>query len=154
MATLSAAIKQIPHLTGKLKQGLQALRKNHRDAILPKKSRKLSGSIDIDKALKSEHPHDHRWDYCIGVRKRQNTDSLVWVEFHPANSHSVSDMLAKATWLKQWLAGPGKPLQGLMKTKTDLRWVPTGPVAIRQASKQSKILAQAGISFPKRRIKL
>ena len=154
MATLSAAIKQIPSLTGKLKHGLQALRKNHRNAISPKNSRKLSGSIDIDTALKSKHPHDHRWDYCIGVQKRQNADLLVWVEFHPANSHSVSDMLAKAKWLKQWLAGPGKPLQGLIKTKTDLRWVPTGPVAIRQASKQSKILAQAGIRFPKRRIRL
>ena len=154
MATLSAAIKQIPSLTGKFKHGLRALSKNHRDAISLKDSRKLSGSIDIDTALKSKHPHDHRWDYCIGVQKKRNADSLVWVEFHPANSHSVSDMLAKAKWLKQWLAGFGKPLQGLMKEKTDLRWVPTGPVAIRQASKQSKILAQAGIRFPQRRIKL
>ena len=154
MATLSAAIKQIPSLTGKLKQGLQALRKNHRDAISPENSRKLSGSIDIDTALKSKCPHDHRWDYCIGVRKNRNADSLVWVEFHPAHSHSVRDIVTKATWLKQWLAGPGKPLKGLMKTKTDLRWVPTGRVAIRQASKQGKILAQAGISFPRRRINL
>ena len=154
MATLSAAIKQIPSLTGKLKPGLQALSKNHRDAISPENPRKLSGSIDIDTALKSKYPHDHRWDYCIGIQKQRNADSLVWVEFHPANSHSVRDMLAKAKWLKQWLAGCGKPLQGLMKTKIDLRWVPTGPVAIRQASKQSKILAQAGISFPKRHIKL
>ena len=154
MATLSAAIKQIPSLTGKLKQGLQALRKNHRDAISPENSRKLSSSIDIDTALKSKYPNDHRWDYCIGVRKNRNADSLVWVEFHPANSHSVRDIVTKATWLKQWLAGPGKPLKRLMNTKTDLRWVPTGPVAIRQASKQGKILAQAGISFPKRRINL
>lgn len=133
MATLFAAIKQIPALTGKLKQGLQALRRKYRNAISIGHSGKLSGSIDIDTALKSKYPNDHRWDYCIGVRKSQNLDWLVWVEFHPANSNSVSDVVAKAKWLKQWLKTHGMPLQKLMQAKTDLRWAPTGPAASRQA---------------------
>ena len=153
-ATLSNAIRKIPSLTGELKQGLQALRKSHRKVIVTEDPRKLSGSIDIDTALEPKYPNDHRWDYCIGVQGSQNSDSLVWVEFHPANSHSVSEMVAKAEWLKQWLKSAGKPLLALMKKKTDLRWVPTGPVAIRQGGKQGKILAQAGIKFPRRAIRL
>ena len=94
MATLSAAIKQIPSLTGKLKHGLQALRKNHRNAISPENSRKLSGSIDIDTALKSKYPNDHRWDYCIGVRKNRNADSLVWIEFHHSDQGDMAQAMA------------------------------------------------------------
>lgn len=153
-ALLSDAIKKIPSLADNLKPGLQALRRNDRNAVSIEDSRKLSGSIDIDKALESEYPNENRWDYCIGVRRTTHSDSIVWVEVHPANSRSVSDMLAKAKWLKSWLTSSGKPLRVLCPGRLDLRWVPTGRVGFPRGSRQSKSLAQAGIGFPERRIVL
>ena len=153
-ALLSDAIKKIPSLADNLKPGLQALRRNDRNAVSIEDSRKLSGSIDIDKALESEYPNENRWDYCIGLRRTTHSDSLVWVEVHPANSRSVSDMLAKAKWLKSWLKSSGRPLGVLCSGGLDLRWVPTGRVGFRRGSRQSTLLAQAGIGFPERRIVL
>lgn len=127
-ALLADVIKKIPSLADNFKPGLQALRRNDRNAVSITDSRKLSGSIDIDKALESEYPNENRWDYCIGVRRTTHSDSLVWVEVHPANSSSVSAMLAKAKWLKSWLKSSGRPLTVLCPGRLDLRWVPTGRV--------------------------
>ena len=150
----SKAVLRIPEIANSFETGLQALRKSDRAAITANDPRTLVGSVDIDSALKSKYPHDNRWDYCIGITVGKTTDSVVWVEVHPANSHSVTDMVAKASWLFSWLKGPGKPLRDLAKDKPDLRWVPTGPVAFRRGGKQHVQLANAGISFPERRVVL
>ena len=146
----AAAIAMIPALLTQLKPGLQALHSKDRRFITVAESRSLSGSVDIDHALRQEYPTDHRWDYCVGVKKTAKVDFVVWIEVHPANSHSASDMVAKATWLFSWLKGPGRPLLELANGKLDLRWISTSKVAFRRGGRQHRQLANAGIGFPER----
>lgn len=152
--TFPGAIEKIPTLSRALKPGLQALRNRDRNSVLVGNSRILSGSVDIDQALKETRPRESRWDYCIGVKHGRGSDSVVWIEVHPANSLSVSDMIAKARWLITWLGVEGKPLMELVDGRPDLRWVPTGRVAIRRGGKEHHQLAKAGIGFPQRQIVL
>jgi hypothetical protein len=150
----AVAVGRIPALANHLAPGLQALRKSDRNAIRINDARKLAGSIDIDNALRGVYPDASRWDYCIGVNRSAKSDSVVWVEVHPANSLSVADLVKKARWLLSWLRGPGKPLRALDRGPPDLRWVPSGPVAIRRGGREHALLAKAGVRFPERRVDL
>lgn len=145
-------IATIPSLARHCKPGLQALRSSDRSSILTRDPRRLSGSVDIDTALEPVYPNSSRWDYCLGITLHSGSNAVIWIEVHPANAQSVRDMVAKSSWLMSWLHGPGKPLLILSSGKPDLRWVPTGRVAIRRGSKQHFQLAKAGIGFPERRI--
>ena len=137
------AVRQTPDVDGALRAGIQALSPSHRRQVRVKNARRLRGSIDVDKALSGSMPNAPRWDYGIGLSGSRD-DRAVWVEFHPASSSHVDDILKKHAWLRGWLRDRAPLLSHLPR---EFKWVATGGVALRPGSPQRHRAAAAGIRF-------
>ena len=131
--------------------GLQALRSVDRQRITCARPRDLTGSVNLDAALSDALPNDPRWDYGVGVSKRQHSESVVWIEVHPASSRHIQAVLRKFSWLRQWLAGSA-PLLNRMPAK--FVWVASGRVAIPANTPQRRRLSASGIHFAGRHYEL
>ncbi|MCS6805600.1 MAG: hypothetical protein RMM98_11475 [Acidobacteriota bacterium] len=150
--TFQEAVNLTSNLSHHYRPGLQALSDNDAARIRYTKPQQLSGSVNLDSALKESYPNEPRWDYGIGVR-RSNSEVAVWVEVHPASSHSITGMLGKLEWLKSWLSNHAPALNKI--TQGDYYWVSTdGRIAITPNSPQAKKLAQAGLRGPMRVLRL
>ena len=133
------AVRATPPVSVAYRPGLQALREIDRKRVSCRDSRKVTGSLDLDGALKAERPHEPRWDYGIGYR-----EGVVWVEVHPASSSHIGDVIAKHDWLKAWLRDEAPRLHELPR---EFVWVASGAVSLPPGSPQRRRLAQAGIRF-------
>ena len=153
-SSFPAAVQATPATRDHLKPGLQALRRGERSRVSITDPRSLAGSVDIDGALKQVAPNDARWDYVVGVSQPSAPDLPTFIEFHPANSTSVRDIIGKATWLKGWLRSDALPLLELAGCRPRLVWVATGRIAFRRGSKAERQLAQSGIRFPESKVEL
>ena len=141
--TLREAMKQTPHLQGAWKPGLAALRTRDKPHVKAVNTRQLTGSADIDKALKKAQPNAHRWDYGIGYRHtNRDGECIYWVELHTASDEEVNVVLDKLRWLKEWLAGEG---QRLNEFERDFIWVSSGATSFTLTSPQQKKFAQMGL---------
>lgn len=138
-------------LNGAYHPGLRALRSVDRERITCARPHDLTGSVNLDAALADVLPNSPRWDYGVGVSKRQRSESVVWIEVHPASSRHVQDVLRKLSWLKQWLAGSA-PLLNQMPAK--FVWVASGRVALPANTPQRRRLSASGIHFAGRRFEL
>jgi predicted Fe-S protein YdhL (DUF1289 family) len=146
------AVEATPSVQGQYRPGLRALSAGHAARIRCDKPRRLTGSINVDRALQVAQPNAPRWDYGIGCW-RGNKEVAVWVEVHPAASTSVTDMLKKLQWLKNWLRTQAPALAAL--TQGDYYWVSTdATIAITKNTPQAKRLAAAGLRGPKRVLQL
>ena len=148
--TFKQAVEAASSVARHYRPGLQALRSNSHK-IECSKTRRLTGSVNLDEALKAKDPQGNRWDYGIGFL-RKNKEVAVWVEIHPANSESIQDVLSKLKWLKEWLNTDAKELRDL--TEDDYYWLSTDGIAITQNSSHAKRLASAGLRGPMRVLKL
>lgn len=134
--------------------GLKAIKGEHRAAIKPKATRRLTGSMDMDAALSAEFPQDSRWDYGVGLLLADNkTEVAIWVEVHPATTGEVSSMLSKLAWLKTRLkqyADLGKLTARAEKNNVQpFYWMPTDSgVHIHAHMPQARRLAAQGITLP------
>lgn len=143
------------------KDGLQALRRQHRACIAATSRDRLAGSIDLDAALAQDpaHASAHRWDYGVGFAAPSGQRTCaVWVEVHPANPGAVTDVLRKAAWLRSWLtANPtidALTRNGMEATQTSaMYWVPSGRDTVTKGSTAFRKLATSGI-VKRRRIVL
>jgi len=145
--TFKDAIDQTPYLKGQWQPGLGALRSQDRNHIQPETPRKLTGSVDIDNALKSlkAHAQANRWDFAIGFKHDNRTNELIyWVETHSGSDNQIRVMLAKLEWLKNWLKSEGKLLA---QFECDFVWVPSGRTRFTQGSQQVRVLAQKGLIY-------
>lgn len=134
-----------PALAHAYRPGLKALKDTDAAHIICEKKRLLTGSADVDTALKQAFPNMPRWDYAVGIKHDQNTDAVIWIEVHPASSTGeVKTVLAKLKWLKEW-ASAAAP--NLMRLHRKYVWIATGRVAFSLYSKQRKLLAMAGLEF-------
>ena len=132
--------------------GLQALATGDAARIQCDNPRRLTGSVNVDGALQAAEPNVSRWDYGIGLR-RKSAESAIWVEVHPASSTSITDMLNKLQWLRDWLRSQAPALAAL--TQSDYYWVSTdATIAITPNSPQARRLAAAGLRGPMRVLKL
>lgn len=129
------AVERIPEVADGYCPGLQALTNADTRKIRVGNTGLLSGSIDIDKCTKDNHPEENRWDYALGYN-----DKAYFVEVHGATTGEIKTVISKAEWLKSWLKMTGKPLREIQASDT-LYWIATGKVAILQASKYRKQLA-------------
>jgi hypothetical protein len=146
------AVEATPSVCRHYQPGLQALSQGDAKCIRCRKPRRLTGSINVDRALQSTEPNAPRWDYGIGYR-RGNKEVAVWVEVHPASSKHVTDVMNKLKWLKDWLRTQAPALAAL--TQGDYYWVSTdGTIAITPNSPQAKRLAAAGLRGPMRFLQL
>ena len=146
--TFRLAVESTPSVAAFYRPGLQALSKHDAQRIHCANSRRLTGSVNVDNALRETQPHAKRWDYGIGLR-RGNGEVAVRVEVHPASSTSIAVMLDKLRWLKNWLQTQAPALHKL--TQDDFYWLSTGaPIAITANSKHAKRLASVGLRGPLR----
>lgn len=134
------AVENTPEIKSHYCTGLQAVKGSERKMISPEDTKKLSGSVDIDNALKNQDPDGARWDYAVGYE-----DKAYFVEVHPANTSNVQEMINKVEWLKKWLKEKATSLNAI-REKT-LYWIPSGKVNILKDSPQYKKLAQKSLKI-------
>lgn len=113
----------------------------------------ILGSVDLDATLESHYPNDSRWDYGIGVQKDGKALAL-WVEFHPAQTSNVEEVLKKLRWLKNWLGAHAPALLEITPSKSAYHWLATNGVHIIPNSPQARRLAQEGLTLPRKTLNL
>lgn len=150
-----------PRVSASGKGGLTALG-NHSNKIECADSRKLTGSIDIDSALATDpaYAQANRWDYGFGFKESVNAQSeiAVWVEVHTASTSEVSTMIKKRDWLRQYLVDHCETLWNMTvsgsRTVRQFHWIASKDVHILKGSPQARRLAQSGIEWPQKKLKL
>lgn len=134
--TFKSIVQAVPAIAGAYREGLQALESKDAGKVKPQNPRKLSGSVYLDKCLKTTNPHDARWDYVIGYREK-----AYFVEVHPANTSNVDEVVKKKKWLDVWLKTNALDLKAMM-AGTSYYWIASGKVAILPNSPQATIIAK------------
>ncbi len=145
------AVEKTDDLAEAYESGLQALKSIDRRRIQCQNPRDLTGSVDLDGALRDSHPNDPRWDYGIGVRETRGSDRVIWIEVHPASSSHIQDVLSKFRWLRQWLTSSASWLNRL---SAEYVWIASGSVRLPKNSPQRKKLAAQGIRFEGNRLQV
>lgn len=139
--TFKSIVQAIPAIAGAYREGLQALESKDAGKVKPQNQRKLSGSVYLDKCLKTTNPHDARWDYVIGYREK-----AYFVEVHPANTSNVDEVVKKKKWLDVWLKTNALDLKAMM-AGTSYYWIASGKVAILPNSPQARKIAKINWSY-------
>ena len=134
--TFKSIVQAIPAIAGAYREGLQALESKDAGKVKPQNPRKLSGSVYLDKCLKTTNPHDARWDYVIGYREK-----AYFVEVHPANTSNVDEVVKKKKWLDVWLKTNALDLKAMM-AGTSYYWIASGKVSILPNSPQARKIAK------------
>ncbi len=143
-ANFRVAVLSCNLLKGALQSGLQALRSADLPRVSTVDSRRILGSINLDAATQKQHPNDPRWDYAVGCRCSHNSQTVYWIEVHPANSHHVDEVIRKQVWLRDWVSAHAPMLHQL---PSKYYWVASGRVALPPNSPQRRKLAKSGIRF-------
>jgi len=121
----------------------------------------LTGSIDLDATLSSnaDHRHAPRWDYGLGYRVRPQRERAIWIEVHPASTSEVQAVLRKLDWLRVFLRDEAPELGALTAEPINeiepFVWLATASgTHITPNSPQARQLNQAGLSLPRRMLRL
>lgn len=143
-----------------VQSGKGAIKGEYRAAISASSPWTHSESLDLDAHFENSEPRACRWDYGVGVQ-HGNAELVVWIEPHPASSTGeVKRIVEKVRWLKDKL---DLPIFNELKALTEAtvgkghrpyRWLHAGSLRIAPGSKEARVLAQEGVEFPSRRIKL
>lgn len=140
--------------------GKGAIKAEYRAAIVTTPPWTHTKSIDLDAHFAKDEPHACRWDYGAGI-KQGAVELLVWIEPRPASSTGeVKRVVEKIKWLKEKLNSPAfRELSNLTDATVEkghdaYRWLHAGSLQIVRGSKEARALAQAGIAFPSRQLKL
>ena len=116
--------------------GKQALRREHRQAIVTASPHYIMGSVNLDECLKPRLPNAPRWDYLIGCGEGQDCE-LICIDVHPARTRKhVDEFARKFEWLNAWFKGPGKEILGWATRPPRYHWLPTGSVASSRKSRR------------------
>ncbi len=125
------------------RRGLQALRPEDKPHIEADDTRRLKGSIDLDRAWQPLDPYGNRWDFGIAYQHSDMLDEFIyWVETHTASDHEVDRVIRKARWLLDWLKGPGKRLA---QFEREVVWVSSGATTFTLTAPKKKRMAEAGL---------
>ena len=145
---LERAVEQTPNVAGHFKSGLQAVKSEYHSHIIIKGAKgKLTGSIDIDTVTQILYPNANRWDYAI-----EYNNETYFVEFHPASTSNVSEMISKLSWIKDWLKTRAPKIEELRASNSNaFHWIATGRVSILKGSRQYRLISTAGL-LPKERM--
>lgn len=136
-------VEKTPHLAGTCKEGLGALRAEDRPHIKAENTRRLHGSVDVDKALQRTYPQANRWDFAIAYQHSdRDAEVIYWVEIHTGSEGEVSVVLKKLRWLLEWLKGEGRELA---KLERDIVWVSSGATTFTLNAPKQKEIALHGL---------
>lgn len=125
-------------------------------------SRRLTGSLALDDALREDPDHKNasRWDYGIGYKPSKGNERVVWIEVHHASTGEVETVIRKIEWLRKQLKSKAfKALNLLTESSSDVSpapfiWLATKGVHILKGSPQSRRLAVSGLDLPKATLRL
>ena len=137
----------MPSVARGYRSGVQALQNTHRRLVRCADARRLTGSINLDDALRATMPNDPRWDYGIGYREG-NRERALWIEVHGAYTSKVGEVIKKLRWLKDWLAGDGESLNRLTGPSSEppsYVWLASGRISLPPHTRQFKEAAKWGI---------
>ena len=141
MSHLKAAVEQTEDVKGHFKSGLGAIKGNEKQKFVVPDTRKITGSLDIDTSTKEKYPQENRWDYAV-----EYDGETFFIEVHPGLTNEIPVVIAKLTWLKQWLKEQAPSIAALKpKDKQPFHWVYTNKFAILPSSKYAKQLAQINL---------
>jgi len=151
--TFKAAVEAAPApVNHAYKPGKQALENRHRSKVDCADPRRLTGSLDLDKALAREagYANQPRWDYGIGYRSENGAERAVWVEVHSATTGEVSKVLSKLKWLRNWLTDEAEQLQRLTIAAggPTFVWVASQGIQIPPNSPQARRLSKSALGKP------
>jgi len=139
------AVEGTPDVSKGFKPGLKAVVSADKDAISVKDTKKVEGSVDIDKNTAQLYPGDNRWDYAIGYEGK-----AYFVEVHPASTTNVAEMISKRTWLLNWLKTKAPLLDSYPAGSPRLLWAATAAgVHILKTSREYRQVSQLKM-VPKR----
>ena len=143
------AVASTAEIADDLRDGLDALTKAHKSSIVAPDAKRVTGSVDIDAALRSAYPNATRWDYAIGYRINSKDDKAFFVECHRAKVDEVPRVLQKKQWLQDWMRS--KPMDRLRPRR--FVWVSAGGIKIPTNSPHRRTLNMQGLQLV-RRLKL
>ncbi len=123
-----------------VKDGAQALERDHRRLIAEEIRASFADSIDLDKALQQGHEEENRWDYLLGHEASQK---VIGLEPHTASNHEISTVIKKRRAAIEQLRGHLKPGSSVAQWF----WVASGKVDFVPIEKATLHLAQNGITF-------
>lgn len=138
---LEKAVNATPDVKGSFHRGLGALSASDKTKIHVPDTSKLTGSLDIDSTTKNLYPEDNRWDYAI-----EYDNETFFIEIHPGSTGEVSKVIAKLSWLKEWLKTKAPEINNIKaKNKAAYHWVYTNKYSILPNSKYALMLSKNGI---------
>ena len=138
---LKAAVDKTDDVKGQFRVGLGAIKGNEKQKFVVPDTRKITGSLNIDKSNKEKYPLENRWDYAVEYDKE-----TFFIEIHPGSTSEIPIVLAKLEWLKKWLKEKAPAINALKpKDKQPYHWVYTNKFAILPNSKYARQLAQLNL---------
>ncbi len=144
------AIENTPDVQHGYREGMQAIVKADKRAVMVKDARRLDGSLNIDEETKMLYPNESRWDYAIGYDGK-----VYYIEVHPANTSNVEEIIKKKLWLDKWLKEKAPSLSALKAGSPKFQWAATeAGVHVSAQSTYARRLSQRGIERPKRPVVL
>lgn len=144
------AIENTPDVQHGYREGLQAIVKADKRAVMVKDARRLDGSLNIDEETKMLYPNESRWDYAVGYDGK-----VYYVEVHPANTSNVEEVIKKKLWLDKWLKEKAPSMSALKAGSPKYQWAATEVgVHVSPQSMYARRLSQRGIEKPKRPVVL
>jgi hypothetical protein len=135
-----AALQPRSRLQNLVQDGLGAAKSDLRAAIDNAAKRFFADSLDLDSALREDHPQENRWDYLLG---QASIGRVVAVEVHSANTSEVSVVISKKKAAMTQLRDHLKPGAKV----ADWIWVASGKVDFYPMDKMVLQLSQEGIAF-------
>jgi uncharacterized protein involved in copper resistance len=141
--TFKQAVNSSRAIAAHYRDGLRAVKGVDRKRMRAS-GRRVTGSVNLEDALRRTHANEPIWDYGIGIRHTANGDRVIWVEVHGANNRHVGDVLQKHSWLTAWLSREAQDLKAISTTYV---WLATGRVYINPDTPERRRLSQAGIAL-------
>lgn len=144
------AIENTPDVQHGYREGMQAIVKADKRAVMVKNARRLDGSLNIDEETKKLYPNESRWDYAVGYDGK-----VYYIEVHPANTSNVEEVIKKKLWLDKWLKEKAPSMTALKAGSPKFHWAATeAGVHVSPRSMYARRLSQRGIEKPKRPVVL
>ena len=151
MTTFRQAVETAPSpVNGAWRPELQALDRANRRKVSCADTRRLTGRIDLDAALRPipRYANAPRWDYGIGYCPPSGVERAVWIEVHKAETGEVSVVLDKLKGLRNWPVHDADQLRR-MTDRGDAGgryfWIATDKIRIPRTSPQARRLSQSGV---------
>lgn len=132
-------------LLAHVRVGIGAMERRDLELIEEAERRRVGDSCNLDEALRTRQPNEHRWDYLLSVPE---AGQLVGLEPHSAGDSEVQVVIQKCKNARAALQQELKP--GLRISRW--YWVTRGRVSFSRMDRATRQLSQNGIEFVGRRL--